>query len=64
VYLITLVYEFYGKRVGSIQKKLDCLNFATIFRQQIICDCTSNIIVLTSVRVLRYLAGTARCFIG
>jgi len=62
MYLVSPIYVFYGKRIGSVHKKADCLNFATIFGQQIKYD--PNIILLTSVRIVCYLACTARCFIG
>ena len=62
MYLVSPIYVFYGKGIGSVHKKADCLNFATIFGQQIKYD--PNIILLTSVRIVCYLACTARCFIG
>ena len=62
MYLVSPVYVFHGKRMGSVHKKVDYLNFVPIFRQQIKCD--PNIILLTSMRVVCYLACTTRCFIG
>jgi len=34
MHLVSPMYVFYGKRMGSVRKKVDFLNFATIFRQQ------------------------------
>jgi hypothetical protein len=61
MYLISPAYVFYGMRMDSAHKNVDCLNFATIFRQQIKCD--TNIMQLISVRVVRVSCTTRTCFI-